>query len=74
MTVDSIVSAAHLSAVEKIGTRLEDTFTAEDAMKQGLLGGWNVRKWPAVATVLAPMSQPVHRPPLKVISATARAG
>jgi phage/plasmid-like protein (TIGR03299 family) len=27
-----------------LGTILPDTFTAEDAMKHGLLGGWNLRK------------------------------
>lgn len=28
----------------QLGTVLPDTFTAEDAMTKGLLGGWNVRK------------------------------
>jgi phage/plasmid-like protein (TIGR03299 family) len=45
----SFVSASHLSAIERLGTRLENTFTAEEAMEKGLLGGWNVRKWPAFA-------------------------
>lgn len=46
MTVDSMISAAHLTAIEKLGTRLDQTFTAETAMEQGKLGGWNVRKRP----------------------------
>lgn len=50
MSVETMISASHLSAIETLGTRLENTSTAEEAMKQGLLGGWNVRKWPAVAT------------------------
>lgn len=44
--VDSIVSAAHLSAIEKIGTRLDGTFTAEQAMEAAHLSNWNVRKSP----------------------------
>jgi phage/plasmid-like protein (TIGR03299 family) len=44
--VDSIVSASHLSAIEKLGTRLPDTFTAEDAMREAHLANWNVRKQP----------------------------
>lgn len=50
MTVDTIVSAKHLPAMEKLGVRLEDCFTAEEAMEHGRLSGWNVRKWPALAT------------------------
>ena len=46
MTVDSIVSAQHLTAIEKIGHRVEGTFDAATAMEKGKLGGWNVRKQP----------------------------
>lgn len=46
MPVDTMISAQHLTAIEKIGTRLDGTFTAEQAMTEGKLGGWNVRKQP----------------------------
>lgn len=49
MPVDSIVSARHLTAIEKLGTRLDGCFTAEEAMAKGKLGGWNVRKEPLLA-------------------------
>lgn len=49
--VDSIVSAAHLSPIEKMGTRLESTFTAEQAMTDGGLANWDVRTVPAFAYV-----------------------
>lgn len=39
----SFVSARE-DAWHNLGTVLPDTFTAEDAMKHGLLGGWNLRK------------------------------
>lgn len=39
----SFVSARE-DAWHQLGTVLPDTFTAEDAMKHGLLGGWNLRK------------------------------
>lgn len=42
--VDSRNDAWH-----QLGTQLNRTFSAEEAMKHGLLGGWNVRKWPAMA-------------------------
>lgn len=42
--------SAHTAAWHQLGTVLPETFTAEDAMKHGKLGGWNVRKWPSVAT------------------------
>lgn len=42
--------SAFLSAREdawhQLGTTLPDAFTAEQAMEEGLLGGWNVRKSP----------------------------
>lgn len=41
--VASFVSA-RLDAWHHMGTVLPDTFTAEDAMKHGLLGGWKLRK------------------------------
>lgn len=47
---DTLVSAQHLNAIEKIGVRLEDTFTAEEAIKHGKLGGWNIRKGPGWTT------------------------
>lgn len=44
--------SARLDAWHQLGTTLENTFTAEDAMKHGLLGGWNTRKVPLVAQAL----------------------
>lgn len=44
------ISAAHLTPINLLGTRVDETFTAEDAMEKGLLGGWNVRKGPAFTT------------------------
>lgn len=41
----SFVSARE-DAWHHLGTVLANTFTAEDAMKHGLLGGWNIRKAP----------------------------
>lgn len=41
----SFVSARE-SAWHQLGTVLPDTFTAEEAMTHGLLGGWDVRKVP----------------------------
>lgn len=41
--VASFVSARE-DAWHALGQVLPDTFTAEDAMKHGLLGGWNLRK------------------------------
>jgi phage/plasmid-like protein (TIGR03299 family) len=48
---DHTVSSEHLSAIDLLGTRLEGTFTAEQAMEQGLLGNWNVRKSPLQTVV-----------------------
>lgn len=39
----SFVSARE-DAWHQLGTVLPNTFTADDAMKHGLLGGWNIRK------------------------------
>lgn len=50
MSIDTTVSSEHLTPIDLLGERLEGTFTAEQAMEKGLLGGWNVRKWPAFAT------------------------
>jgi phage/plasmid-like protein (TIGR03299 family) len=50
MSVDTAVSAAHLTPIDLLGTRLDGNFTAEEAMKHGQLAGWNVRKWPATTT------------------------
>lgn len=44
----SFVSARE-DAWHNLGMTLPDTFTAEEAMTHGLLGGWNVRKTPIVA-------------------------
>jgi hypothetical protein len=44
---DHTASSAHLSPIDLLGTRVEGTFTAEQAMELGKLGGWNVRKTPA---------------------------
>lgn len=43
--------SAREDAWHRLGTVLPDTFTAEDAMEKGLLGGWNVRKAPLLADV-----------------------
>jgi phage/plasmid-like protein (TIGR03299 family) len=51
MKNDHTISSEHLSAIDLLGTRVEGTFTAEDAMTKGQLGGWNVRKVPAFAFV-----------------------
>lgn len=42
---------ARQSAWHQLGTVLEETFTAEQAMQHAHLGGWNVRKVPLTATV-----------------------
>lgn len=41
--------SAHTAAWHQLGTVLPDTFTAEEAMLHGHLGGWNVRKVPMLA-------------------------
>lgn len=51
--VDSMVSAQHLSAIEKLGVRLDGTFTAEEALTAGSLAGWNVRHVPMFAELPA---------------------
>lgn len=48
--VSSFVIARE-DAWHALGTTLPDTFTAEDAMKEGHLGGWNVRKAPVFTEV-----------------------
>ena len=50
-TTESMISAAHLSPIETLGIRLEDAFTAEQAMEGGNLGNWNVRKSPMSTVV-----------------------
>lgn len=47
--VGSFVSARE-DAWHRLGVVLESTFTAEEAMKHALLGGWDVRKLPLFAT------------------------
>ena len=49
----SFVSARE-DAWHRLGTVLPETFSAEDAMEKGLLGGWNVRKAPLTADVEIP--------------------
>ena len=39
--------SAHTDAWHLLGTTLDHSFTAEEAMREGHLGGWNVRKAPA---------------------------
>lgn len=51
MTTTHAVSSAHLSPIDLLGERLEGTFTAEEAMRLGKLGGWNVRKTQSFAFV-----------------------
>lgn len=46
----SFVSARE-DAWHQLGTTLDHAFTAEEAMTEGLLGGWNVRKVPAFAQI-----------------------
>lgn len=43
--------SARLDAWHRLGTVLESTFTAEEAMQHAKLGGWNVRKLPLTAQV-----------------------
>lgn len=43
--------SAHTDAWHQLGTTLDHSFTAEEAMKEGKLGGWNVRKEPMHITV-----------------------
>lgn len=38
--------SAHTDAWHQLGTTLDHSFTAEEAMREGLLGGWNVRSRP----------------------------
>lgn len=38
--------SAHTDAWHRLGTTLDHSFTAEEAMRHGLLGGWDVRKQP----------------------------
>lgn len=38
--------SAHTDAWHMLGKTLDHSFTAEEAMQEGLLGGWNVRKSP----------------------------
>lgn len=45
------ISAAHLSPIDLLGTRVEGTFTAEEALKQGRLSDWNIRKTQSFAFV-----------------------
>lgn len=49
--LESMVSDERLTPIETLGVRLEGTFTAEDAMEHGNLGGWNVRKSPMLTVV-----------------------
>lgn len=58
--VDNMVSAAHLTAIEKLGTRLDETFTAEQAMELAQLANWNVRKQPLFTS--APDGSPLAVP------------
>lgn len=44
-------ASARTDAWHKLGTTLDDVFTAEQAMHTARLGGWNVRKAPLAATV-----------------------
>ena len=47
-TTDGVTSfvSARLDAWHRLGTVTENSFTAEDAMEKGHLGGWNIRKAP----------------------------
>jgi phage/plasmid-like protein (TIGR03299 family) len=51
MTNEHTISSAHLSPIDLLGTRVDGTFTAEQAMTEGLLGGWDVRKAPLQTVV-----------------------
>lgn len=44
------VASAHLTPIDLLGTTLEGTFTAEEAMKHGKLGNWNLRHAPVFTT------------------------
>lgn len=41
--------SAHTMGWHRLGRLLDHSFTAEEAMEEGLLGGWNVRKLPLLA-------------------------
>lgn len=43
--------SAREDAYHALGTVLPDSFTAEEAMEHGLLGGWNIRKSPAQTVI-----------------------
>lgn len=57
-------TATFLSAREDawhaLGRTLDHSFTAEEAMTEGLLGGWNVRKLPLTVTTESGLSIPVQ--------------
>lgn len=54
--------SARQPAWHQLGTVLPDTFTAEDAMTKGLLGGWNVRKEQLYTHVADAEGNPVQLP------------
>jgi len=54
----SFVSARE-DAWHRLGTVLPDSFTANEAMEHGLLGGWNVRKVPVMAEIAEGLTIPV---------------
>lgn len=45
------ISSNHLSPIDLLGTRVEGTFTAEEALQKGQLANWNIRKTQAYAFV-----------------------
>lgn len=51
--------SARQDAWHSLGVTLPDTFTAEQAMEHGLLGGWNVRKVPVFADLGEGVRAPV---------------
>lgn len=51
--------SARTDAWHQLGTTLPGTFTAEEAMEHGKLGGWNIRKVPLMAEIAEGLTIPV---------------
>lgn len=51
--------SANTAAWHQLGTTLDHAFTADEAMTEGLLGGWDVRKYPLQTTTDTGLVLPV---------------
>lgn len=54
--------SARQDAWHRLGTVLDDTFTAEQAMTHAKLGGWDVRKTPLTTSIERPDQKPLNVP------------